>query len=164
MSAPHSARAAVAIRAATAADVILLAALHVDIFARAPTGEVWDQEAIARILALPGAGGLLAIQPASGRPLGLALYRVAADEAEILSIGVARAARRNGAGRALLHAVLTAARGAGARRLFLEVATENQPARDLYSAEGLQVVGRRPRYYRREEQAPVDALIFARSL
>lgn len=164
MSAAGSATPSVAVRAAAAADVTLLAALHADIFHGASTGEVWDQEAIARILAMPGADGLLAVRQSDGQPLGLALYRMAADEAEILSIGVVRSARRCGTARLLLDAVLEVARDAGAGRLYLEVATDNRPARDLYDAAGLRAVGRRPGYYRREGQTPMDALVFARSL
>lgn len=153
-----------AIRPAAASDLALLAALHAEIFARAPSGEAWDQEAIARILAMPGAGGLLAMASRGDQALGLALYRVAADEAEVLSIGVARRARRCGTGRRLLRAVIETVRSAGARRLYLEVSADNMPARDLYSAAGLRAVGRRANYYHRSGQPPMDALIFARTV
>jgi ribosomal-protein-alanine N-acetyltransferase len=75
------------------------------------------------------------------------LIRVAADEAEILTLAVAPEARRTGLGRALLDAACEAARAAGAVRLFLEVSATNQAARALYDAAGFQQIGRRRRYY-----------------
>jgi ribosomal-protein-alanine N-acetyltransferase len=75
------------------------------------------------------------------------LARVAADEAEILTIGVAPEARRLGVGRGLLAAAMRRAASAGAAAMFLEVASTNTPARALYENAGFVRVGRRARYY-----------------
>ena len=53
---------------------------------------------------------------------------------------------------------------AGAARTLLEVAEDNVAARNLYSAEGFAVVGRWPRYYRRQGGIAAAALVFARDL
>lgn len=137
-------------------DLDVAAALHAACF-----DDAWSVADIAAVLASPGSFGILSI--CAGAPAGLALARVAADEAEILSIGVLPDRRRRGTARALLAGVAARAAEAGATRLFLEVAADNRAARALYLREGFAQVGRRPGYYRRGGQA-VDALILARAL
>ncbi len=88
------------------------------------------------------------------------MVRVAADEAEILSIGVEPAARRTGLGAALVARAAEAAHASGARTLFLEVATGNAAARALYGGFGLREAGRRKAYYGAGE----DALILRADL
>lgn len=68
-------------------------------------------------------------------------------EAEIHTIGVDPAYQRLGVGRTLLRGLLDAA-DAVAATVFLEVRTDNDPARTLYEAHGFTVVGLRKRYYR----------------
>ena len=128
----------------------LLAQLHGGCFA-----DAWDAAAVARLLAMPGAFALLAAR--AGEPVGFVIARQAADELEIVSIGVLPAARRAGAARALLDAAF--ARAQGATVCFLEVAAGNAAARALYLRLGFAQVGRRPRYYGSE-----DALVLRREL
>ncbi|MEO1469220.1 MAG: GNAT family N-acetyltransferase [Pseudomonadota bacterium] len=90
---------------------------------------------------------------------GLILLGLAADEAEILDLGVVPAARRRGLARALLDMALAEAARRGARTAFLEVAEDNAPARALYARAGFAEVGRRPAYYGR-----TDALVLRRPL
>lgn len=147
------------------AHAALLAALHEAAF---PPAEAWSEAALATLLASPGSLGFLALRPGAQAgapdPAGFVLARVAADEAEILTIAVLPGARRQGHGRALLAAAAQGARVAGARRLFLEVATDNPAAAALYRQAGLVEVGRRRGYYDRPGAAPVDALILAGDL
>ncbi len=105
---------------------------------------------MAGLLAMPGCFALAEAD-------GLVLARVAADEAELLTIGVLPQARRRGVGLALLRAAGGEAARLGATRLFLEVATRNAPARALYAQAGLVEVGRRRRYYPDGD----DALVLA---
>ena len=142
------------------ADSALLAQLHAGAFQEDPqAGEVWDAAAIGQILGLPGAFGLLAAQGPA--PAGFLLARVAADEAEILALGVLPESRRRGAAAALLQAVRRQVATAGARRLFLEVAEDSPAACALYFSQGFQRVGSRPGYYRRVGGPPADAWILA---
>src|SRR5262249_49156882 len=97
----------------------VLAALHASSF---PPGERWGEDAMALQLGLPGPSGRLATAG------GMILARMAADEAEILTLAVAPEARRQGCGLALLRAAEAHARAAGARAMFLEVSTSNTPA------------------------------------
>lgn len=134
----------VSVVAVDAGSVERLAALH-----RASFDEPWDADALAELLALPGTFGLMAIGETPAVPRGFVLLRLAADEAEILTIAVDPACRRQGIGRALAAAAAATAVAGGATALFLEVAEDNGPARALYEGAGFRIVGRRPGYYRR---------------
>ena len=80
----------------------------------------------------PTAIGTAAIDPATFRLRGFALSRLAADEAEILTIAVAPAWRKRGVGRDLLREHLQQVARAGGRKLFLEVDAANAAAVALY--------------------------------
>lgn len=140
-------------------DAARLAALHAACFA-----EGWPAASIATLLDTPGTAGLVAECGAPPAAAGLVLWRVAADEAEILTLGVVPARRRGGLGRALLDAAETLAAAAGARRMFLEVAADNAAARALYARAGYAPAGRRPGYYARRGAPAADALVLARRL
>ena len=119
---------------------------------------------MAELLAGPGVFALLAATAGTpGDPLGFILCRLAADEAEILSLGVTPDARRQGCAVALVEAAMRHAAVHGARRLYLEVAEDNAAARALYRSSGFEAVGRREAYYRRSEGA-LAAIVLARSL
>ncbi len=139
------------LRDAVPADAPALAALHAAAF---PPAQAWGADTIGLLLALPGAFGLWRDYA------GLVLARMAADEAEVLTIGVAPDTRRRGHGAALLRGALAAARARGAGAMFLEVAAGNAPALALYAREGFAEVGRRRRYY----SDGADALVLKRGL
>lgn len=128
--------------------------------------EPWRARDIARLLESPQALGFLAVGRAYGEtmPLGFVLGRLVLDEGEVLSIGVLEGARRQGVARRLLEAVLARARAAGARRLTLDVGTDNLPALRLYEALGFEQVGRRRDYYRRGDGERIDGLILGLNL
>lgn len=128
-----------------------MAAIHGASFSPA---EAWGRDVFALQLALPGVIGLL--DPAGG----VVLARVAADEAEILTLAVQPDLRRQRVGHRLLAAALAAVRAAGARTMFLEVSETNRPARGLYESLGFAQVGRRRRYY----PDGSDALVLRRTV
>ncbi len=123
-----------------------LAAIHAEAF---PPAERWTAAAIAGLLAAPACFGLL--HPAGGMLLG----RVVTEEAEVLTVAVAPAARRRGVGSALVRHAAREGRRRGARSLFLEVSAANAAAWRLYSAAGFVEIGRRRRYY----TGGIDALV-----
>jgi len=133
------------------AHPIVLATIHAQCF---PAGEAWDAGVMAAELSQPGVFGFLA------EAGGMILCRVAADEAEILTLAVTPAARRRGIGRALVKEAAMHALTQGASRFFLEVSTSNQPAQALYRAAGFVQVGIRRRYY----PDGADALVLSRGL
>jgi ribosomal-protein-alanine N-acetyltransferase len=143
------------------ADAAWLSLLHADVFA----DEAWNAEAFAGLMAPAGARGLIAerVSPEGVEPVGFVLHRFVADEAEILALAVAPAARRQGVARALLEGAIADARSGGSTVMFLEVAEDNRAACALYRAAGFREVGRRPGYYRRGE-AYVTALVLRASL
>ena len=115
------------------------ARLHAEGFAHP-----WSAEEIAALIASSSTLGAAALDPANGRLRGFVLSRLAADEAEILTIAVDAAHQGRGVGRALLSENLRQAANAGAKAMFLEVAKDNAPALALYERFGF-VQGRRAR-------------------
>lgn len=116
-------------------DTGVLAALHQGAFAKA-----WDKAAIENLLAAPGAFAFFTSD-------GFVLARVAAGEAEILTLAVQPSARGQGLGRRLVKAAAAHAATLGALAIFLEVGTDNQAALALYAGQGFAQVGRRKAYY-----------------
>lgn len=97
-------------------------------------------------------------------PAGFVLARLAAGEAEILTIAVSRAMRRQGLGRDLMEAVLRELHAERAEALFLEVDETNQPAIALYRRLGFREVARRPAYYDQPGAQKTAALVMRRDL
>jgi len=97
------------------------------------------------------------------KTIGFAVSRMAADEAEILSIAIDAPYRGKGLSRTLLLTHLGHLAGRGVRTIFLEVEENNQPARRLYDWAGFSVVGRRDRYYRQDAEQ-LNALLMRRDL
>jgi ribosomal-protein-alanine N-acetyltransferase len=139
----------------------LLAALHGRCF---PIG--WSEATFAELLSLPNSFGLIAtlLDNGAARPVGFALARVAADESELLTIGVVPDAQRRGIARRLIAACVERVANAGAHALFLEVGENNPPARALYEGLGFRTIGRRQHYYRLPDGSLEDALVMRRDL
>ena len=129
-----------------------------------PWERPWSSGEFSALLATPGCFGLVLLDNADDRPHGLILLRVAADEAEILTIGVVpEQRRRHGAARLLDRAIAQcAARGVGV--VFLDVADDNEPARRFYAREGFIEIGARPSYYARGAAPAAAARIMSRRL
>ena len=130
-------------------DAEALAVLHAQAMADRP----WTAAEFAGLLDAPGVFVI-------GAPPCFALGRVAADEAELLTIATHLDQRRQGLARAVLAEFRALARTRGARQAFLEVAADNRAAQALYAADGWRESGRRRGYYPRETGA-VDALVLS---
>ena len=100
----------------------------------------------------------------AGEPCGFVMSRLAADEAEILSIVVAGGKRRSGLGQSLLCAHMAQLAARGAAQLFLEVEEGNAPAIGLYQRLGFETVGRREGYYPKPDGSRAAALVMRRDL
>lgn len=120
--------------------------------------DAWTGAMIRRILAMPGAFGIVARQRRMWTVAGFALLRQAADECEVLSLAVSPNLRGDGVGGLLFAGAMEQASLAGATKLFLEVAEDNDIARRLYSSRGLVPVGRRPDYYTRNDGSTAAAV------
>lgn len=136
---------------ATPAEAAAMAEAHAGAFA-----ESWREEDFEDLLDGAGIYGFVA---RGDGPAGVVLCRVAAGEMEVLTLGVAAAARRRGVARALMTSALAAARHAGAEACFLEVAVDNPGAIALYEGLGFRRAGLRKRYYDRGPEGLVDALV-----
>ena len=97
-------------------------------------------------------------------PAGFILYRLAADEAEILSVAVTPACRRRGIGKALLEDALRHLYREGAHSIHLEVEDSNPAAIGLYRGVEFRESGRRAGYYTQGRETPGGALVMLRQL
>lgn len=137
-----------------------IAALHAKLF-----NPPWDAAAIKSLLEHPAATSLIAVAGGQKKSvIAFVIGQLAADEAEILSIGVSPDWQRVGLATGLLEGLSRAARRGGARRIFLEVAEDNTAGLALYRKLGFVEAGRRKRYYERPGSTPVDALTLVLAL
>lgn len=134
------------------------AAVHADCFTYA-----WPAHDLDILLTSPStyANGALTGQ---GDLVGFILSRVAADEAEILTIAVAPRRRGTGIARKLMHANMAQLQIAGARSWFLEVEAQNTIAIALYRSMQFEKVGERKSYYRAKDGEAATAFILRRKL
>lgn len=144
----------VALREATADDVRAIVAIERESFS-----DPWTTLAFAQHVRAHGSTFLVALEPAAD-VAGYAIGRWVADEAELLTIAVARARRGSGVASRLLDAVIARCAREGAVSMALEVRESNLPARGLYESRGFRAVSRRARYYR----LPVEDALLMRAL
>ena len=94
-------------------------------------------------------------------PQGFALVQVIAGEAELLTIAVHPDAQGKGAGGTLMSKWMSSV---DAGKAFLEVASDNDAARHLYTVHGFAEVARRSAYYARGLGDSIDAIVMRRAL
>ena len=99
------------------------------------------------------------VAEARGVAIGYVIAHRAADEGEILNLGVTPARRGHGVGRALVERVLALLAASDVRAVYLEVRESNAVARRLYRSLGFAEVARRAGYYRR----PVEDAVVLRA-
>lgn len=92
-------------------------------------------------------------------PLAFVVVRMAADEAEILSIGVDPAQRRTGLATKILGEITRRLHGERTKSLFLEVDVANEPAVNLYKQMRFESIAERPSYYQYDDGAKSAALV-----
>ena len=139
----------------TAADCADASELHATGFSRA-----WSDGEIEALLGQEAVFGFIAHRPGKHRrPGGFVLARLAAGEAEILTIAVRPKHREAGIGWRLMGAVLRHLRAEGAETLFLEVDEGNAAALALYRKIGFSKVAERAAYYDHDRGAKTAALV-----
>lgn len=138
------------------ADAAAISALHREDFVRP-----WTDGEFATLLSQDTVFGFTAREVGQGAkpPVGFVLARLAAGEAEILTVAVPPWARRRGIAKALMAAALSTARELGAATAFLEVDVDNAPAVALYEGLGFERAGLRKAYYDRGGAGRADALV-----
>jgi ribosomal-protein-alanine N-acetyltransferase len=136
-------------------DCAEASALHASGFSR-----VWSDGEIRALLDQDTVFGFMARRPGHrARAGGFILARLAADEAEILTVCVSPKHRRCGLGWRLMGAVLGRLRAEGIQTLFLEVDEGNDAAISLYNKIGFSTVAERAAYYRQDGSARTAALV-----
>lgn len=150
-------RAAPVYGEASARDASAIAALHAASFRRG-----WGDSEVEGLLI---ERNVITHRAQAGRALaGFIMSRLAADEAEILSVAVARSWQGRGIARELLMLHLRRLAGLGARTVFLEVDENNTSANKLYARAGFREVSRRPNYYPGPGGKAAAALVLRRDL
>ena len=134
------------LRRARLADIKVMEAIHATAFS---ARDAWSCDVFSLQLDMPGVITLL------DAPDGLIVARIAADEAEILTLAVTPVARRHGVATRLLSAATRQLATMGAKALFLEVSVSNHAAQSLYARIGFIEAGRRIHYYSDDSDALV---------
>lgn len=140
-------------------DAESIAKLHAGGFYRG-----WPREDFISYLADPERTPAYVACNGKRRIAGFAMLRLAADEAELITIAVDPKWRGKGVGAALLNAGFADLQMSRATRMFLEVAADNVPALALYRRHGFSEIGRRNGYYARPDGSPATALVMSRNL
>ena len=137
-----------------------IAAMHAASFARGWTvAEIEGLMADRRVIT-----DVLRAKAGSAEIDGFALSRIAADEAELLTIAVVAKRRGKGGGAPLLARHLARLQAEGVSRVVLEVDEANTAALRLYARFGFDEVARRPAYYARQDGTRGTARVLARRL
>lgn len=141
------------IQRAEICDIACIAALEKETFSL-PQSETAFAEMLSK------EDHILLVAKQGGEMIGYIGAYTVCRESDILTIAVRPSARRCGAGRALLTALLEHLRPIS-DAVFLEVRTSNAPARALYASLGFGEVGVRRGYYQNPKE---DAILYKREI
>lgn len=90
---------------------------------------------------------------------GFIVWRVVLDEAELITIGVNPDERGNGIASAMLGIMESELKKSNVKKIFLEVAENNTPARKIYENNEYKQIAIRPKYY-----DGIDAIVMEKKL
>ena len=135
--------------------------IHKDFFA-AGSPDFLSLKSFNDLVAAPETRLLCAFE--ADKPAGYALFRLMADEAELLSIAVKPTKRRCGIGHALLARMEEQLKEAGCQFLYLEVNETNDVAIHAYRAAGFHNIGERKAYYRAKNGEHQSAVLMKKPL
>jgi ribosomal-protein-alanine N-acetyltransferase len=93
-----------------------------------------------------------------GQVVGMIILWLIVDEAHVATLATHAQFRRQGIGGRLLQHALSSVRAEGAQRAFLEVRAGNWSAQEMYRSFGFVEDGRRPRYYKDNNE---DAILMS---
>lgn len=104
--------------------------------------------------------------PAGGRgeAIGMMVYRVQGEQADIITIAVLPEYRRQGLALALMEHATTHMQQLGVTSLFLDVEDGNTAAITLYEGLGFDFRRRRKLYYRQKDGSYTDALVMSKKI
>lgn len=150
------------LRPLRASDIDRVAVLEGELFGRS----AWSYAMISMELGAPGRWYVVAeydskVRAGGDQVMGYAGLWYDGDVAQVMTVGVSAQARRQGAGRLLMDALIERAQQLGANGLLLEVAVTNTAAITLYESFGFETISVRKRYYQPEN---VDAYVMRREV
>lgn len=150
------------LRPLRASDIDRVAQLEGELFGPS----AWSYAMISAEIGAPGRWYVVAEfdskdQAGGDQVMGYAGLWFDGDVAQIMTVGVAPAIRRQGVGRLLMNALIDRAAQLRADGLLLEVAVNNAAAITLYESFGFKTISVRKRYYQPEN---VDALVMRRDV
>lgn len=133
-----------------------LAKIHEECF---PT--YWNIEAFNDFFSVVGTHAIIA---RIGEPVGMIVYRVQFDQADIITLAVLSSHRRQGIAKALLEEALADIKKLGGATVFLDVEEGNDAAVALYETHGFSHERRRKLYYRQKDGSYTDALVMKKKI
>ncbi len=140
-------------RRATPHDGIGIAALEARVFS-----DPWAERDVIDLIVTEGGMCFTAVE--DDRVVAYVIGRLIPPEGEIYRVAVAPERRQRGIGYRLLDYAVKTSRGRGLETLFLEVRSQNTPARKLYTSYGFREVGVRKNYYKNPTD---DAIIMLKA-
>ena len=140
------------IRKSSKSDAPILTAIHADGFAN-----YWDIESFNDLFGTPGTIALIAEW--DEKPVGILVYRVVYEQADIITVAVLQEYRRQGVGHQLLRQAMQEVKQLGAKAMFLDVEDGNAAGLALYARYGFNQINRRKLYYRQKDGSYTDALV-----
>lgn len=149
----------VSIRSSGAEKAHHIALLHAKLFSTP-----WSQEFLQGLLQKKTTLSFEAYLDNQDMLAGFLLGSLAADEAEILTLGVDKQFHRRGIASELMSTLIRKLKDNHAERVFLEMSVNNLAANGLYRKYGFEVVGRRRNYYETSMGSQGDAVIMSLSL
>lgn len=136
-------------------NAVELAKIHCASFSYAP--RPWVAEEFESLLKSPN----VKLFEQAG---GFVIFRFAGPEAELLTIAVDPAFRRQGIARNLMQSGHESAKSAGVDEVFLEVSQENLHAKSLYDQFGYEARAIRENYYSGPNGQKINGLVMCRVL
>ncbi|MGO1345916.1 MAG: ribosomal protein S18-alanine N-acetyltransferase [Bifidobacterium psychraerophilum] len=133
------------IRSLLEKDIASIAKLERELFGAG----AWSEALVRQEINAPARNYLVDEGPEGGIR-GYAGYWYDGDDAELMTIGVAKRWQRRGIAIHLLEYLLSQAHQQGARRMLLEVRVDNEAAISMYARLGFLRIGLRKRYYQPE--------------
>jgi [ribosomal protein S18]-alanine N-acetyltransferase len=145
------------LRTMTPADLDAVLVLERSLFAE----EAWSREMLEGELAEQPRSRYYLVADDDGVITGYAGLLVAANQADVVTLAVATDRWGQGAGSALLEALLAEAARRRCTEVFLEVRADNTRAQRLYRRYGFSQIGIRKGYY---QPSGADALVMRREV
>ena len=107
----------------------------------------WNKNMILQELQAPMRAYYADVELNTNTVAGYAGFWFDGDDAQIMTIGVAKEYQKRGIASNLLKTMIENAKSIGAKRMLLEVKVNNNPALKLYEKFGFTKMGLRKRYY-----------------